>query len=226
MQQGMRATVWGEPLTTSDSGQLIIDLTPFSPRASVAVALRYWLHRLGDTLRQPEMSAELSEILLLAASPGAIDDGSEAVDLGQTPGDIVVLTAADTEIAALAAANRQRRTADPGAPSLRLANYLRLGHNMSVDLYVDEVLRHAKLVVCRLLGGRGYWPYGVDEIVAACRAADIPVAFLPGDDQPDAELAENVESRLIREAHAGRKRRVFALHEIHRLMPVKADAMP
>ncbi|MEK9899210.1 MAG: cobaltochelatase subunit CobN [Rhodospirillaceae bacterium] len=125
---------------------------------------------------------------LLAAAPGAVDDGSEAVDLGQTPGDILVLTAADTEIAALAAANRARLADEPDAPSLRLANYLRLGHNMSVDLYVDGMVRHAKLVVCRLLGGRGYWPYGVDEILAACRAADIPVAFLPGDDQPDAEL--------------------------------------
>jgi len=37
---------------------------------------------------------------LLAAAPGAVDDGSEAVDLGQTPGDIIVLTAADTEIRA------------------------------------------------------------------------------------------------------------------------------
>ncbi len=126
---------------------------------------------------------------LLAAAPGTVDDGSEAVDLGQTPGDIVVLTAADTEIAALAAANRHRLDTDPDAPSLRLANYLRLGHNMSVDLYVDSVVRHAKLVVCRLLGGRGYWTYGVDEIAAACDAASIPVAFLPGDDQPDAELS-------------------------------------
>ncbi|MBT4906826.1 MAG: cobaltochelatase subunit CobN [Rhodospirillaceae bacterium] len=126
---------------------------------------------------------------LLAAVPGTVDDGSEAIDLGQSPGDIVVLTAADTEIAALAMANRSRLADDPGAPSLRLANYLRLAHNMSVDLYVDDIVRHAKLVVCRLLGGRGYWPYGVDEIVAACRAADIPVALLPGDDQPDAELA-------------------------------------
>jgi cobaltochelatase CobN len=126
---------------------------------------------------------------LLAAAPGAIDDGTEAVDLGQTPGDIVVLSAADTEIAALAAANRHRLAADPGAPALRLANYLRLGHNLSVDLYVDTAIRHARLVVCRLLGGRGYWPYGVDEIEVACRDAGIPVAFLPGDDQPDAELA-------------------------------------
>ena len=126
---------------------------------------------------------------LLAAAPGAVDDGSEAVDLGQTPGDIIVLTAADTEIAALATANRHRLADDPAAPSLRLANYLRLGHNMSVDLYIDEVVQHAKLVICRLLGGRGYWSYGVDEIAAACRRSDIPVAFLPGDDQPDAELA-------------------------------------
>ena len=126
---------------------------------------------------------------LLAAAPGSVDDGSEAIDLGQTPGDILILTAADTEIAALAEANRARIAATPDAPSLRLANYLRLGHNMSVDLYVDDVVRRARLVVCRLLGGRGYWAYGVDEIAAACRAANVPVAFLPGDDQPDAELA-------------------------------------
>ncbi len=126
---------------------------------------------------------------LLAAAPGAVDDGSEAIDLGQTPGDIVVLTSADTEIAALSAVHGARSDADPNTPSLRLANTLRLGHNMSVDLYVETVVQHAKLVVCRLLGGRGYWTYGVDEIAAACRAANIPVAFLPGDDQPDAELA-------------------------------------
>jgi cobaltochelatase CobN len=127
---------------------------------------------------------------LLAATPGAVDDGSEAVDLGQTPGDIVVLSAADTEIACLATAQTARQDADAAAPSVRLANYLRLGHNLSVDLYVDQVIAHAKLVIVRLLGGRGYWTYGVDEIAAACAAVQIPVAFLPGDDQPDAELAQ------------------------------------
>ena len=126
---------------------------------------------------------------LLAATPGAVSDGSEAVDLGQTPGDIVVLSAADTEIAGLAAAQAARLAADPAAPTLRLANYLQLGHNMSVDAYIDSVVRHAKLVVVRLLGGRGYWTYGVDEIAAACERAAIPVAFLPGSDEPDAELA-------------------------------------
>ena len=38
----------------------------------------------------------------LAALPGAIADGSPPVHLDQTPGDIVVLSAADMELAALA----------------------------------------------------------------------------------------------------------------------------
>ena len=124
---------------------------------------------------------------LLAAQPGVITDGSEAVDLGQTPGDIVFLTAADTELAALAAA--REKLDDGNFPSLRLASLLHLGHNMSVDLYVDSVIAHAKLVIIRLLGGRGYWPYGVEQVTAVCREKNIPVALLPGDDQPDAELS-------------------------------------
>ncbi|WP_417795239.1 cobaltochelatase subunit CobN [Terasakiella pusilla] len=126
---------------------------------------------------------------LLAATPGAITDGSEAIDLGQTPGDIVVLSAADTEIACLALAHKKLHEADSTIPSLRLASLLHMGHNMSVDLYVDDVISKAKLVVLRLLGGKSYWEYGVDEIVAVCRQNNIPLALLPGDDQPDAELA-------------------------------------
>ncbi len=128
---------------------------------------------------------------LLAAQPGAIMDGSVAVDLGQTPADIVVLSAADSEIASLSAARARvvERLGDR-FPSLRLANLLRLQHNLSVDLYVEKVIAHARLVIVRLLGGRGYWPYGVDQIVAACRDGAIPLALLPGDDQPDPELFE------------------------------------
>ncbi len=126
---------------------------------------------------------------LLATEPGIIADGSAAVDLAQTPGDIVVLASADTEIALLAAAQKSRRATDPEAPSLRLAPILRLGHNLSVDLYM-EVAAKAKLVVARLLGGSGYWPYGIERLVETCRANDIPLALLPGDDKPDPELAE------------------------------------
>jgi cobaltochelatase CobN len=137
---------------------------------------------------------------LLAAQPGDEASG-EAVDLGQTPGEVVVLAAADSELALLAAAHA---TMPAGAPSLRLANLMQLGHPLSVDLWIDRVARHAKVVVVRLLGGRGYWSYGVDQLVALARAQGIVLALLPGDDRADPDLmdqgtvAPEVRDRLWR----------------------------
>ncbi len=125
---------------------------------------------------------------LLATQPGSIDDGAQAVDLEQSPGDVVILSAADSEIAGLADAHRRRQKASQGEPTLRLANLMRLSHNMSVDIYTDTVISEAKLVIVRLLGGRGYWPYGVEQITEICRRNGTALAWLPGDDQPDAEL--------------------------------------
>ncbi len=126
---------------------------------------------------------------LLATQPGVIADGTSAVDLAQTPGDIVVLSSADTELALLAAAQQRRRAQDPAAPTLRLAPIGRLAHNLSVDLYMETVAT-ARLVVARILGGSGYWRYGVERLGEICRADKIPLALLPGDDKPDRELAE------------------------------------
>jgi len=123
---------------------------------------------------------------LLNARQATTDDDGEAVDLGQSRGDIVYISAADTELRSLAAAQARR---PEEAPSLRLANMLRLSHPMSVDLYVETIVAEAKLVVLRLLGGRSYWAYGLEQIAAICRSKDIPLVVLPGDDQPDQELA-------------------------------------
>ncbi|TVR98661.1 MAG: cobaltochelatase subunit CobN [Rhodospirillales bacterium] len=123
---------------------------------------------------------------LLASTPGGLVDGAEAVDLDQSPGDFVVLSAADTELACLAAARARIR--DAGFPSLRLASLLHLGHHLSVDLYVEKTLARARLVIVRLLGGRSYWPYGLEQVASACRARGIALAVLPGDDAPDPEL--------------------------------------
>jgi cobaltochelatase CobN len=123
---------------------------------------------------------------LLAATPGQIDTGEEAIDLGQSPGEILVLSAADTELAGLAAAVARL---DGRGPSVRLANLLKLSHPMSVDVYVEHMVPAARLIVVRLLGGEAYWAYGVDQVAAAARDAGVPVAFLPGDDQPDDGLA-------------------------------------
>ncbi len=123
---------------------------------------------------------------LLAATPGAIEDGKDPVDLGQTPADVVVISAADTELAALAEARAEMDV----PPGLRLANMLHLIHPMSVDLHLDGCATKSRLVIARVLGGVGYWRYGAEQYAARLHAAGVPLALLPGDDKPDAELRE------------------------------------
>ena len=65
---------------------------------------------------------------LLATTSGVIDGAADAIDLAQSPADIVVLSAADSELAALARAH------DQCPCPLRLANLLQLQHPLSVDL--------------------------------------------------------------------------------------------
>ncbi|MCK0096148.1 cobaltochelatase subunit CobN [Yoonia sp. F2084L] len=123
---------------------------------------------------------------LLAATPGAISDGTEPVDLGQTPADLIIISAADTELAALSDARSEMT--DP--PTLRLANMMHLTHPMSVDLHLDDCATKSRLVIARILGGAGYWKYGLTQYAARLREAGIPFAALPGDDKPDPELRE------------------------------------
>jgi cobaltochelatase CobN len=123
---------------------------------------------------------------LLAATPGAIEDGKDPVDLGQTPADIIVISAADTELAALSEARAEM--ADP--PSLRLANLMHLQHPMSVDLHLDACATKSRLIIARVLGGAGYWKYGLVQYAARLHDAGVPFVALPGDDKPDAELRD------------------------------------
>ncbi|MBF0270069.1 MAG: cobaltochelatase subunit CobN [Alphaproteobacteria bacterium] len=123
---------------------------------------------------------------LLAAEAGLIDDGSQAVDLEQTPAPLVALSMADAELALLAEA---KAGLGVDVPDLRLANISRLAHPMSVDLYAENVLKHAKLIVARLLGGHAYWPYGVEQLSALAKRHNIKLALLAGDAKPDEELA-------------------------------------
>ena len=121
---------------------------------------------------------------LLAAAAGSVDEGQEPVDLGQSPADIVFISAADTELAALATARSEM--AQP--PELRLASMMHLQHPMSVDLHIDACASKAKLVVARVLGGASYWKYGFEQYAARLADAGVAFAALPGDDKPDPDL--------------------------------------
>ncbi len=121
---------------------------------------------------------------LLLAQKGTLADADEAIDLGQSPADIVFLSAADTELAALAAAH-----GDGAGPSLRLANLLQLSHPMSVDVYCECTIARSRLAVVRLLGGESYWSYGLEALAATAKKEGVRLAVLPGDDRPDPALA-------------------------------------
>ncbi|MBD8554739.1 cobaltochelatase subunit CobN [Rhizobium sp. CFBP 8762] len=120
---------------------------------------------------------------LLLAQKGTIADGSEAIDLGQSPGDILFLSAADTELSSIAAAQHGRF-----GSRLRVASLMTLSHPLSVDTYVERTVRHAKLVVVRPLGGTSYFQYLLEAFYAAAITHGFQIAILPGCDKPDPGL--------------------------------------
>src|SRR5882757_9034267 len=119
-------------------------------------------------------------------SSGSIDDGDVARDLGQEPADIVVLSAADSDLAAFGAAYA---TLAGDFPSVRLTNLLALGHPASVDLYVERTLREAKIIVLRMLGGESYWPHGVESLRSDAHRRGALFACVPGEMDWNAALA-------------------------------------
>lgn len=119
-------------------------------------------------------------------SSGNIDDGDVARDLGQACADIVVLSAADSDLAAFGAAHA---TLPGDFPSVRLTNLLALGHPASVDLYVERTLREAKIVLLRMLGGESYWPHGVESLRSDALRRGTWLACIPGELNWDAGLA-------------------------------------
>src|SRR5215831_7057907 len=95
---------------------------------------------------------------LLATSSVSLDDIVEPLDLGQPPGDIAVLSFADSDLAGLAA-----------AWAIERAQLRDLRHPMSVDLWIERVGQHARVIVVRLLGGLYWWRYGAERLAALAR---------------------------------------------------------
>ena len=92
------------------------------------------------------------------------------------------VTTADTEILATAAA--VRRLPDD-FPEVRCANP---GGHPDATRLVAEVLDGARVVLCRILGGRRGWPDGLDALVAPCRERNVVLVALGGEAEPDPEM--------------------------------------
>ena len=117
----------------------------------------------------------------------SLDEIVEPVDLEQPPGDVVVLSFADSDLSALAAAWALEQHA---LSSVRLVHLRDLRHPMSVDLWIERVATRAKVILVRLIGGLDWWRYGVEQLSAVARTHDIKLALLPGEDRDDPRLAE------------------------------------
>ncbi|MDX7953557.1 cobaltochelatase subunit CobN [Lichenihabitans sp. Uapishka_5] len=123
---------------------------------------------------------------LLPTQARSLDDEAQALDLGRSPADVVMLSFSDSDLAVAAAAWDEGRAA---LPSLRLVSLAKLRHPYSVDLFIEKTVRHARFVLVRLLGGLDYWRYGVEELAAAAKQQGFGLAVLPGCHEPDARLA-------------------------------------
>ncbi|RWF28786.1 MAG: cobaltochelatase subunit CobN, partial [Mesorhizobium sp.] len=115
---------------------------------------------------------------ILTTTSASLDDLAEPVDLRQTPADVVALSFTDSDLSGLAAAWK----ADAERlPSMRLAALRDLRHPMSVDLWIDSVALHAKVILVRILGGYDWWRYGCDQLATVARERGIKLALLPGE---------------------------------------------
>ena len=122
----------------------------------------------------------------IAAIPGGWNpDNQGVIFVEQNKASIILLTAADTDIQTLAGAISHL---PDQFPSLRIVNLLQLQQQLSIDTYADQVLVHAKVIILRLLGGRSYWPYGLEVVKEIATETGAYIFILPGDDRPCPDL--------------------------------------
>jgi cobaltochelatase CobN len=128
---------------------------------------------------------------LLTAKPGGFTDDEGIVDLDQSAGDIVILSAADSSLAALATAVE---SVAQDYPQIRLANWMQLLKPAAFDLYQHKVLDHATVIVVSLLGGQSYWQYACERLLEWADQTTVEkprhLILVPGDDSPDPALFE------------------------------------
>ncbi|MBO1536872.1 cobaltochelatase subunit CobN [Pseudomonas sp. OA65] len=123
---------------------------------------------------------------LLRTQPGGFVSDDNIADLGQTPAELVILCSGDSSLALLAEAAKQL----PGDyPEFRLANPMQVQNHASVDLYFEDVLQHAKVILLSLHGGIGYWRYGIERLMELA-GRGVKLILVPGDDRPDPELSD------------------------------------
>jgi len=127
------------------------------------------------------------------------------------------VTTADTEILATAAA--VERLPDE-FPEVRCANP---AGRPDPSALVEDVLDGARVVLCRILGGRRGWPEGLDLLVEGCRARGAVLVALGGEAEPDAEMTALSTAPAGAVAQAGEYLRHGDVDNVEQLLRFLAD---
>lgn len=131
----------------------------------------------------------------IAALPGGWNPHTEGVVfVEQTPAPLIFLTYADTDIQTLAAA---RASIKDSFPEIRAVNLLNLQQQLSIDVYLENILSQAQIIVLRLLGGTSYWSYGFERIKETANSRNLALFVLPGDNSPDLDLISHSTVSLV-----------------------------
>ncbi|EAQ74520.1 MULTISPECIES: cobaltochelatase subunit CobN [unclassified Synechococcus] len=98
----------------------------------------------------------------LAAVPGATGDTDGPLYVEQPSAPLLLLSSADTDLSCLAGLLRD----EPALLSqeVRGLNLAALDHPAVIDHYLATSLAETRLVLVRLLGGRGHWSYGLERL--------------------------------------------------------------
>jgi cobaltochelatase CobN len=168
-----------------------------------------------------------------AAEPGQLDAERALTLIEQTPGEVVFLSAADTELYAVGSIWKEQL-----GSRLRVASAFPLRQPVAADDYIDRVISKAKLVVARLLGGKAYFTHflqGLSDLRED--GSQLKLLILSGSDLDEPELAALSDfSGTVREKlfgmfrHGGRENIRRAGEAIELLIkdpsPVLPDAEP
>ncbi len=124
----------------------------------------------------------------LATVPGEQPDGEAGAFIEQPPAPVVLLSSADTDLVAIERLLRRQRHRP--AWDLRALNLAALAHPATIDHYVASSLATTRIVVVRLLGGRGHWSYGLERLRAwSAEVAGRQLLVLAGTAEEEAALA-------------------------------------
>lgn len=128
---------------------------------------------------------------LISTIPGGWNPNDEGVFyVQQKPGDVLFLSAADTDLYILNKVYKKLYAENKNIPSLRLANLTYFKQELTIDTYIEEVVSKAKVIVLKLLGGTAYFSYLCEAISDYAEENNIQLIFMPGDDKPDLELMQ------------------------------------